>query len=142
MKKCNICQEEKPLTEFYKEAKMPDGHRKSCKTCKNKTTAEWRKKNKDRYNKYMRQKNKQHYFKYRLYRYDLTVGQHAEMVKAQNNKCAICNCEQTGKRPLAVDHCHTTGTVRGLLCYNCNRGMHYIDDATFLAKALLYKTNK
>lgn len=48
------------------------------------------------------------------------------MSAAQGNLCAICNSPEstTGKlgklRSLAVDHCHETGRVRGLLCMKCN----------------------
>ena len=34
-KKCSLCGEVKPLTEFYKRASMKDGHRSECKVCNN-----------------------------------------------------------------------------------------------------------
>ncbi len=49
-----------------------------------------------------------------------------EMLTSQNNLCAICNRPESKKskqgvvRSLAVDHCHSTGKVRGLLCFDCN----------------------
>ena len=39
------------------------------------------------------------------------------------------------------DHCHDDGLVRGLVCAYCNRGMHFIDKADWLAKALAYKAD-
>jgi len=49
------------------------------------------------------------------------------MLKQQKGKCLICSQEETQRnchtnriQALAVDHCHTTGNVRGLLCRNCN----------------------
>jgi hypothetical protein len=59
---------------------------------------------------------------YRLKKkYDLTLEQHNEMLAKQNGCCAICKRPQSEfKRELAVDHHHTTGKVRGLLCYACN----------------------
>lgn len=47
------------------------------------------------------------------------------MLAAQDGKCAICDEEETdtyqGKpKMLAVDHCHSSGRVRALLCSNCN----------------------
>lgn len=52
--------------------------------------------------------------------YRLTREQHAAMVNAQGNACAICGkSPEVGKR-LVVDHCHATGVVRALLCHPCN----------------------
>lgn len=57
--------------------------------------------------------------------YGLTVDQWEAMVVAQGGKCAICGHTPNGDRGkkdsrLHVDHCHTTGKVRGLLCHQCN----------------------
>ncbi|MCK1478304.1 hypothetical protein IVB27_26775 [Bradyrhizobium sp. 197] len=56
------------------------------------------------------------------------VARRLAMFRAQNGVCFICQCEdrnivkKTGKRrELAVDHCHESGTVRSLLCGDCNR---------------------
>lgn len=52
------------------------------------------------------------------------------MLSAQAGVCAICQQidrdvdKRTGKnRSLAVDHCHTTDKIRGLLCGDCNRAL-------------------
>lgn len=50
------------------------------------------------------------------------------MFQAQSGRCAICH-DQFEKRP-HVDHCHTTGTVRGLLCHLCNVGLGAFRDNT------------
>jgi len=42
------------------------------------------------------------------------------MYESQSGKCAICGDAQ---EMLVVDHDHTTGTVRGLLCHKCNQGI-------------------
>jgi hypothetical protein len=40
---------------------------------------------------------------------------------------------------LSVDHNHTTGAVRGLLCANCNLAIGYAnDDPVVLRKAIAY----
>jgi hypothetical protein len=51
-------------------------------------------------------------------RYNITVEGYLELLKQQNNKCAICG--NKSERRLAVDHNHITGVVRALLCYPCN----------------------
>ena len=45
--------------------------------------------------------------------------------RIQSNKCVICNQKETFTKngkilELAVDHCHVTGRIRGLLCRRCN----------------------
>lgn len=60
------------------------------------------------------------------------------MLDKQDGVCAIClNIDPV--RSLAVDHCHTTGKVRGLLCRNCNQGLgQYNDDVDNLKRAIEY----
>ena len=49
--------------------------------------------------------------------------------------CVICGSDEK----LVVDHCHTTGQVRGMLCGHCNRGLgHFRDDPTLLEFARIY----
>ena len=140
MKKCTNCNLEKPKTEFYKEAAQKDGLRTECKVCRNQKAQVWRENNREQYNAVVKKANRKRYPIARLQRYGITLEQYNQMLTQQNNLCKICNKPQVGKRPLAVDHCHETNKVRGLLCYNCNRGMHYIDNAEFLTKALKYKS--
>jgi len=79
-------------------------------------------------------------------RYGITPEQYAEMFKIQNNRCAICGNVETARhnrsnkiQKLAVDHCHSTGKVRGLLCQDCNRGIgKFHDDIARLEKAIKY----
>lgn len=66
------------------------------------------------------------------------------MFVEQDYKCAICGSKgfkicQDAKAMLAVDHCHTTRDVRGLLCHNCNRALGLFQDSTYnLASAIRY----
>lgn len=55
-------------------------------------------------------------------KYGLSVAEYDAMLAAQDGRCAICKCEPTDRR-LAVDHCHDTNKVRGLLCFTCNTGI-------------------
>jgi len=72
--------------------------------------------------------------------YGITLAQYNEMLEAQDYKCAICgNEDEVEGRRLAIDHCHTTGKIRGLLCGKCNRGLGlFYDNTTALAKAIEY----
>lgn len=58
----------------------------------------------------------------------------------QNYKCAICKQPESLKnRQLCVDHCHTTGVVRGLLCSKCNQGLGMFKDSiSYLQNAVIY----
>lgn len=58
----------------------------------------------------------------RVERYGITYDQYEQMLVDQNNLCLVCGRPESypGRR-LAVDHCHTTNKVRGLLCGLCNR---------------------
>ena len=53
--------------------------------------------------------------------YKITVEEYNNKLKKQKNRCAICNKHRNKfKRNFAVDHCHTTGKIRDLLCGVCN----------------------
>lgn len=73
-------------------------------------------------------------------KYKLPIERYNQMLKDQDNKCAICNYEFGQKQgDIYVDHCHTTKEVRGLLCQGCNTGIGYFkDDTNSLAKAIEY----
>lgn len=69
-------------------------------------------------------------------KYGLTEAQHAELDRLQDGRCAICRNHQNMRR-LAVDHSHVTGTVRGLLCKDCNNTLLVaVRHSLFIAKNL------
>ena len=78
--------------------------------------------------------------------FGITLKEYNAMLEKQNGKCAFCGNEERfldrriGKvRALAVDHCHTTGKVRGLLCQSCNRALGaFADNPLALERAALY----
>ena len=62
-----------------------------------------------------------------------------ELALSQNNKCKICEKEESANRRLAIDHCHKTGIIRGMLCTNCNLGIGNLqDNISLLYKAIEY----
>ena len=77
----------------------------------------------------------------RLRKYGISVSRYKELLAKQNNKCAICGSgigDSTGNR-LYVDHNHSDGCVRGLLCSKCNFGIgQFNDDIELLKKAIEY----
>jgi hypothetical protein len=71
--------------------------------------------------------------------YGLTLAQYDAMLAAQGGACALCPTVPTSRKRLHVDHCHTTGTVRGLLCAECNMGLgKFKDNTDTLLKAVDY----
>lgn len=80
--------------------------------------------------------------------YGISIEDYNLMVIKQHNKCAICGNTETATtrtgeiRPLAVDHCHTTGIIRALLCNNCNLILgHAKDNQMILLKSVEYLKN-
>jgi len=67
--------------------------------------------------------------------YKLTSEEYQQLWSSQNGRCAIC--EAVGR--LVIDHCHNTGAVRGLLCFNCNNALgRFRDDIMVVRKAVSY----
>jgi hypothetical protein len=73
--------------------------------------------------------------------YGIELADYEEMFSSQNGMCAICH-SPPGELPwerLHVDHCHTTGKVRGLLCRKCNTGVgNFADSENLLQQAVEY----
>lgn len=66
--------------------------------------------------------------------FGITLERYNELVLQQDGKCAICKELETtvingSLTSLAVDHDHTTGRVRGLLCCKCNRALGLMKDS-------------
>lgn len=80
-------------------------------------------------------------YKSRLKReYGLTIQEYEAIREKQRDCCLICNKseEQIGVR-LNVDHNHSTGKVRGLLCPKCNKAIGLLEDnVSYLIKAAEY----
>lgn len=79
------------------------------------------------------------------YTYKIDLEQYNKMLINQKYVCAICKKQETGKhqngktKHLAVDHCHITGKIRGLLCTNCNKGLGmFKDKISSLEEAIEY----
>jgi len=73
----------------------------------------------------------------RLRKYGLTKDSYQNLLEKQNNLCVICTKEFTTTPH--VDHDHSTGKVRGLLCYPCNSGLgQFEDDIDRLKRAIKY----
>lgn len=76
-----------------------------------------------------------------MMKYGITPEEYAETLESQRGGCAICGSTEPKHRGpfFVVDHCHTTGKVRGLLCSPCNTALGLLgDDPKLLRSALRY----
>ncbi|GAA0293085.1 endonuclease VII domain-containing protein [Streptomyces turgidiscabies] len=110
---CRSCEQIKPHGEWHRNATASDGLSTSCRACRAvKGRARHLKRN-----------------------YNLTEAERDEIVASQMGLCVICL-----KAPaIHVDHCHETGRVRGVLCFNCNSAIGKLgDDPDAVRRAAAY----
>ena len=78
------------------------------------------------------------------HRYGITLAEYDALLAAQHGVCAICgeppsnNPKHWGGKKLAVDHCHDTGKVRGLLCNGCNTAIGHLAAESVALSAARY----
>jgi len=71
-------------------------------------------------------------------RYKITKEEYEQIVENQKNKCVLCEEDMADKKAV-VDHCHTSGEVRGILCNNCNALIGFSkEEVTILRNAISY----
>lgn len=135
---CRICKEVKTFEGFTRDRGRRDGRGTVCLPCAASLTKH--------YNSLIdpaeMKRRKADYFsrtraKSRAYRlksdFGLTRAQYEEMLESQGGVCAICGDPETRMRndavqELCVDHCHVSGSIRGLLCGHCNQGLGHFRD--------------
>lgn len=137
---CSVCKEDKDYSEFWNSKKSKDGKGYRCKPCDTAARHSYKEKNREVVK--VRQRNQHLEMKY-----GITSEEYDKMLEAQGGCCAVCGTDKpTGEgsfqrhlKNMAVDHCHETGRVRGLLCNKCNRGIGLLrDDPELLRKAADY----
>ena len=73
-------------------------------------------------------------------RYGLNRKEQIKLLESQDGKCKLC--EQSvelfqNRKGGFVDHCHTTGKARGVLCLKCNNMLGFIEDKTWPVEKFL-----
>lgn len=114
-RKCKKCGETKLVSQFYIKKCKANKHNRfnsPCKKCSDK----------NRIDGYMKN--------YHIRRnFGLLPHQFKSMMESQDYKCAICGIHRDNyNKEFAIDHCHNTGKIRGLLCTNCNTGIGMLQD--------------
>lgn len=118
-KRCSTCKVVQPLGDFHRSRRRSDGHHHVCKDCKK------------------LENRKAYTLAARARRYGLTAEALQALIDEQNGQCGICSKDITTAS--VVDHCHETGTIRGILCSECNLGLgKFKDDPALLEAAALY----
>ena len=118
-RECSKCSKVKPISEYYRRSQSSGGgYERFCKECR-----------KTYY-------KREHRWRHLKERYSITKEEYEDRYKDQEGRCGICG---TYKEVLCVDHCHSSGDVRGLLCSPCNRAIGQLGDtAESVRKALEY----
>ena len=131
-KRCAVCRQARPLAEFHRQSKSPDGRQSRCKPCAVALAMQWNKDHPERFRRNQRTT--------RLRReYGITHEDYETMLARQKGRCAICRKPPAAGKRLHIDHDHDTGRVRGLLCMPCNSFLGKIgEDVTTLKRAVAY----
>jgi hypothetical protein len=124
LRTCSKCQVTKETSEFGKHKGTKDGLRPECKQCRNARPYD----PKQQLNNYLKSA------------YNITLKEYDALLADQTGVCALCGTDYPGKQGrFVVDHNHTTGEVRGLLCNQCNVGLGALqDNPALLLKAAQY----
>lgn len=135
VKECTSCKKELPVTNFYKSNSKKSGYKSHCKECV---------KERSKANYHSPEQNKRRIENHwRTHGLDMTVEKYDALFEQQNGKCGICGTNKNRNNSrFCVDHCHTTGKIRGLLCHDCNTSIGKLGDSKEgLMKAIEYLDN-
>lgn len=122
-KHCTKCRIDMPTTEFGRDNRRKSGLQAWCRAC-------YRKSRNLRYmqDAEFRGAARERAWETRLKRlYKINAEQYWTLWTEQGGYCAICLRRCPSGQRLAVDHCHGTGRVRGLLCICCNTNLGILE---------------
>ena len=139
LKRCGKCKEYLPLHSFSKTTQTKDKLYCYCRACVSETAKESHRRLKAdpvRYEAYLAKERSRHLKR----KYGINAETYDAMLASQGGGCAICGAtECSSGAALAVDHCHRTGKVRGILCRDCNTTLgKFNDDRNRFLKAIEY----
>lgn len=138
---CSKCEKEKDTAEFRKSRAKKGGVYGRCKECRRAYGAAWYRLNPIKVAAWAKCDPVKKAANRRKTEYGITTKQYEDLLITQKGACAICKepCK-TGRR-LAVDHDHSSGKIRGLLCSLCNRTLGgFKDSIEKLTAAISYLT--
>ena len=115
VKQCTRCKEHKPLDNFHKNKSQSDEKNYVCKPCCR--------------DQQLKAK------------FNLSTNVYLDLLESQGGVCQICKCPPfvNERKNFAVDHDHSTGKVRGILCSSCNTMLgNAKDNISTLQNAISY----
>lgn len=133
---CTYCGVEKSSADFPVASYITDTLRSRCAACISMFQRNRRRSNPN-------QKHADRRFNLR-YKFGIELDEYNNLLKKQGGLCAICKrpeqaCVEGRSKYLAIDHCHTTGRNRGLLCSRCNIAIgNFGDSIETLKSAIRY----
>lgn len=130
-RQCAKCEQWLPLGAFYRDRGAGKGKHSRCKEC---LRTDGREKWRDRPEQM--QRNRRRYIL--KIQYGITLEEYEAMLTAQQGVCALCGAPPPDDRGLAVDHCHDTKRIRGLLCGPCNTALPRVEIPGWTEAALAY----
>lgn len=119
MKTCSLCGIPKALTSFRRRKEAKDGLRNQCAVCEDLRKKKWCRNHPEKWKRTQKASSLKSL-------YGLSMESWNLLFRSQNGQCYLCS--RSGVR-LSVDHCHTSGRVRGLLCQKCNAALGLLDDS-------------
>lgn len=138
LKRCTKCGIIKAIIEFTKRETAKQLHRSRCKACSKIDSRNWRERNpaKVAASASRRRRNparkRRHEFTIRRWhirkKYNLTAREFLVLKKLQKNLCPICAKRLPAGLKAAIDHCHLSGRIRGLLHIQCNTALGMLKD--------------
>jgi hypothetical protein len=128
---CSKCKVEKQLTDFTKRYDRAIGVRPHCKECQRKIDAKKRTTDKG--------KSKYRNSSWKKQGINITYEEYKVKYEAVKGCCEIC---KTHLPSLCVDHNHSTGEIRGLLCTACNLGIEKFKETTSIITNAIYYLDK
>ena len=143
-KVCVKCETRKPASKFSQDKSRTDGLYSYCKDCKAAMVRGYVEKNREDVRSRQRARNKTPQGRRATRsqnlktKFGISVREFDERFRAQDKCCAICKRRRKTKdKSFALDHDHSTGSLRGILCHSCNRALGLADDNTRLLRAAI-----
>lgn len=140
---CSKCGIPQHPDNFYKHSASEEGLKGYCQQCSKLRVRDHYRKNSVKILEQKRIYNKENSHKSRnanlLRLYGLSLKDYDMLLLAQKGVCAICGKPETSskRKNLSVDHCHTTGKIRGLLCSPCNLAVGNVNESPEIARKLV-----